>query len=432
MEGIKMARIRTVKPQFIKNHDLYLAEIQTGLPLRLGFQGLWLCADREGRFKWKPMELKLDALPYDQVNMEEVMEALATHGFIIKYEYNNKFYGYIPSWKNHQVINLREAQSVLPDPELSETLTHVHARACTVQARERTLQAHELHEQVHVTPDTRKCVFDRDGYQCVRCGATEGLSIAHILTKSKGGDDSLNNLIILCFSCAYARVDNEKSFLDDLAKRANNSESRCMHVHARGEGKGREGNMEGNMEGKELKLTDVSFCHLPSQNDQSEKISKKIKRDNCPHQAIIDLYHEILPSCPAVKVWSDKRKAHLRARWMEDPKRQNLDWWRMYFTFVKFSGFLTGKRVGADGRAFFANLEFLVNSSNLIKVIEKKYHQPDELAKFKAQKEIMENSLQEPQEDSTLMVGTGVGGELFSGTLYEPANGIQTGDVGHA
>jgi hypothetical protein len=63
-----MARIRTIKPEFFRHADLYEAEKETGLPLRLAFAGLWTAADREGRFKWRPRELKLDCLPHDEVD----------------------------------------------------------------------------------------------------------------------------------------------------------------------------------------------------------------------------------------------------------------------------------------------------------------------------------------------------------------------------
>ena len=42
-----MARIRTIKPEFFRHADLYEAERETGLPLRLAFAGLWTAADRE-------------------------------------------------------------------------------------------------------------------------------------------------------------------------------------------------------------------------------------------------------------------------------------------------------------------------------------------------------------------------------------------------
>ena len=111
-----MARIRTIKPQFFRHRKLFLAEQQSGMPLRLAFEGLWIVADREGRFRWEPDELKLDCLPYDEVDFAEVLNALAQHGFIHRYEVNGDSYGHIPSWHKHQVINHKEAKSQLPAP----------------------------------------------------------------------------------------------------------------------------------------------------------------------------------------------------------------------------------------------------------------------------------------------------------------------------
>lgn len=116
-EGVvRVARIRTIKPAFFRHEELYDAEIATGLPLRVAFAGLWTTADREGRFEWKPRELKLDCLPFDKVDFSAVLDALTTHGFIVRYEANGKTYGCIPSWASHQVINHREAPSAIPPP----------------------------------------------------------------------------------------------------------------------------------------------------------------------------------------------------------------------------------------------------------------------------------------------------------------------------
>lgn len=95
----------------------------------------------------------------------------------------------------------------------------------------------------------------------------------------------------------------------------------------------------------------------------------------CPHQDIIGLYHDILPSNPRVKVWSRQREAHLRARWREDPKRQNLDYWRRFFEHVAASPFLTGQTSGREGRAFRPGLDWLVQPNNFAKVIEDQYHE---------------------------------------------------------
>lgn len=110
-----MARIRSIKPDFFRHSGLYRLEIETGLPIRVAFAGLWTAADREGRFRWDPDALKLDALPYDNVDFSRVLDALATRGHIVRYASDGREFGWIPSWSEHQVINNRESASVLPD-----------------------------------------------------------------------------------------------------------------------------------------------------------------------------------------------------------------------------------------------------------------------------------------------------------------------------
>lgn len=111
-----MARIRTVKPDFFKHYELYQCEQESGLPIRVAFAGLWTVCDREGRFKWVPPELKISCLPYDDVDFSRVLDALITRGFVVKYECKGRVFGLVPGFKEHQVINNREAKSVLPDP----------------------------------------------------------------------------------------------------------------------------------------------------------------------------------------------------------------------------------------------------------------------------------------------------------------------------
>lgn len=93
-----------------------MAEKETGLPLRLAFAGLWGAADREGRFKWQPERLKIDILPYDDVDFSRVLDALVTRGFLVKYTSQTCALGVIPSFKSHQIVNNRESASILPPP----------------------------------------------------------------------------------------------------------------------------------------------------------------------------------------------------------------------------------------------------------------------------------------------------------------------------
>lgn len=123
-------RIRTIKPEFFLHDRLYDLEASLKMPARLAFIGLWCVADREGRFKWEPRQLKAQILPYDKVDFSAVMDGLESCGFVMRYGEHNR-YGLIPSFKSHQHVNTREAQSTLPEPtedDMKRICMHVHAR----------------------------------------------------------------------------------------------------------------------------------------------------------------------------------------------------------------------------------------------------------------------------------------------------------------
>ena len=119
-----MARIRAIKPDFFRHLELYNAEIEAGLPLRVAYAGLWTVADREGRFRWRPEVLKLDVLPFDSLDFTDVLNALCKYGFIERYEVGGTLYAHIPTFQRHQIVNIREAKSLLPAP-------HMQTCACT-------------------------------------------------------------------------------------------------------------------------------------------------------------------------------------------------------------------------------------------------------------------------------------------------------------
>jgi len=106
--------------------------------------------------------------------------------------------------------------------------------------------------------------------------------------------------------------------------------------------------------------------------DLLEGIAKPEKHD-CPHQQIIALYHEVLPTCPQIRDWTPARAVQLRARWNENPKRQNLEYWRKFFEYVATCDFLVGKCHANGRKTFFADLEWIVKSANFTKIREGKY-----------------------------------------------------------
>ena len=122
LRRIDMARIRTVKPELFKHVGLFETEMAFQLPIRLAFIALFTCCDRMGRFRWDPKRLKLDVLPYDEIDVSRVLDALAMCGFIVKYEHQGECFGCIPTWASHQQINNREIASILPSVEVSTIL----------------------------------------------------------------------------------------------------------------------------------------------------------------------------------------------------------------------------------------------------------------------------------------------------------------------
>jgi len=143
-------------------------------------------------------------------------------------------------------------------------------------------------------------------------------------------------------------------------------------------------------------LTDVQPTnnHKPITNNQintnicppdGEPDPAPIKKlPECDHKAVIELYHENLPTMRRVEVWNETRAGYLRQRWREvaaELAQENpidagdvLNWWAEFFQSVGKSRFLTGRVNGKDGRAFVADLEWLIKPSNFAKIVEGKYH----------------------------------------------------------
>ncbi|KKJ01357.1 HNH endonuclease [Prochlorothrix hollandica] len=51
-------------------------------------------------------------------------------------------------------------------------------------------------------PLTRRNILDRDGHTCQYCGTTgEGLTLDHVLPRSRGGGDTWENMVTACNHC---------------------------------------------------------------------------------------------------------------------------------------------------------------------------------------------------------------------------------------
>lgn len=106
----------------------------------------------------------------------------------------------------------------------------------------------------------------------------------------------------------------------------------------------------------------------------------------CPVDTLVDLYHELMPLNPRVKVLNDARKKAIRARWKEaalltakpfgyTTRAEGLAAWRRFFSVCADSEFLTGRAPAAPGKPpFVADIDFIFSPAAFVKTLENKYH----------------------------------------------------------
>ena len=113
-----MPRIRYLKPDFFKDEDLARYPFET----RLCYQGLWVLADKAGRLEDRPLRLKAEIFPYDDVDIEVCLKHLSEHKngsgkpFIHRYSTDKQRFIQIINWQKHQKPHHTEKESVIPDP----------------------------------------------------------------------------------------------------------------------------------------------------------------------------------------------------------------------------------------------------------------------------------------------------------------------------
>lgn len=138
-----MARSRNIKPGFFTNE--VLAEVP---PLgRILFQGLWCHADREGRLEDRPRKLKAEILPYDECDVDALLNVLAGKGFIIRYKTSQAQYIQVVNFTRHQNPHIKEPASVIPASEEHQT--------STVQVSEIPEPAGLIPDSLNLIPDSR-------------------------------------------------------------------------------------------------------------------------------------------------------------------------------------------------------------------------------------------------------------------------------------
>jgi hypothetical protein len=116
----------------------------------------------------------------------------------------------------------------------------------------------------------------------------------------------------------------------------------------------------------------VTGCPCIEQGKNKVRTRGVITPKGLNSKTVVDLYHQHLPMCPAVRKLTKARETQIKARLSQDLKTEEA--WTAFFKFVADSHFLTGQSETNNGRKpFFADLEWLTRESNFVKVIEGKY-----------------------------------------------------------
>jgi uncharacterized protein YdaU (DUF1376 family) len=103
-------------------------------------------------------------------------------------------------------------------------------------------------------------------------------------------------------------------------------------------------------------------------NQEPLTINQEPVKENTPYQAVVDSYHQRLPGLPKVKVLTDARKRHIKARWAKAQKDgKDVTYFDGFFDYVSNADefLLTSS---------WCNLEWLMKEANFVKVIEGNYH----------------------------------------------------------
>ncbi len=104
-------RARNIKPDFFLDEELVALPFET----RLLFAGLWCCADKAGRLEDRPVRIRAMVFPYEKLDVDKMLTALAKSGQIIRYTVNGGKFIQIKAFTKHQSPHHTEKDSIIPE-----------------------------------------------------------------------------------------------------------------------------------------------------------------------------------------------------------------------------------------------------------------------------------------------------------------------------
>ncbi len=108
-----MPRIRSIHPRASQDEDV----ASMTMPARLLWAYLPCNADREGRLEDRPLMLKGEVFPADNLSVSDLLDEMVSRGFILRYQSDDgRKLIQIVSFHDYQRPDHRERESVLPPP----------------------------------------------------------------------------------------------------------------------------------------------------------------------------------------------------------------------------------------------------------------------------------------------------------------------------
>lgn len=96
----------------------------------------------------------------------------------------------ITSWKRAIILLLKEKAQVISDRVI------------------RLVEYIKLpFSKLKIIKPSRSMIYKRDNNKCQYCGATRRLTIDHVVPRSKGGEDTWENLVVACSTCNTKKGD---------------------------------------------------------------------------------------------------------------------------------------------------------------------------------------------------------------------------------
>ena len=153
---------------------------------------------------------------YNQETVEKLMDRFIEYG---KIEYDNETNEILlVNWLKYNITKSPKLISCIKQEILllKSKRFFEHIKRHLDGYGEEGVELYRMANKSEITKTRAMQIFERDGFECQRCGDTEDLTIDHIFPRSYGGSNAPSNLRVLCRSCNSKRPTTGDKLLEDL------------------------------------------------------------------------------------------------------------------------------------------------------------------------------------------------------------------------